>query len=371
MNIAIYTTAHGYGHASRSYEIAQTLVEQNAELKVYFISSAPDSFFAGQEHPRIIRRAARLDAGIRQIDSLQMDLLGTLTDLDHLATESESLISREAEALRKAAVSLVLVDLPFLAFEAATQAGVPAWGLSNFSWDWIYAAYLDEFPHLEVHIERIRRAYSLAEGVFRLPFHGGFDAFRQIVDIPLVARRSRLSKDEIRHRLGLEENAEVALFSFGGHPLSIRKLQRQQQVKLICTEPQADPGPPFKYLTNRWLIRSGLRYCDLVAAVDVVISKPGYGIVSECIANRTAMLYTQRGHFREFPILVDQMKAFIPAIEIAPADLQSGRWLEAYAELKKQPFPPPMDCNGADVVAEDLISIISGHWAQHAVPLRT
>ena len=30
-------------------------------------------------------------------------------------------------------------------------------------------------------------------------------------------------------------------------------------------------------------------------AADVVVTKPGYGIISECIANDTAILYTSRG----------------------------------------------------------------------------
>ena len=45
----------------------------------------------------------------------------------------------------------------------------------------------------------------------------------------------------------------------------------------------------------------GYRYEDLVRAVDVVVTKPGYGIISECIANDTALLYTSRGDFREYP----------------------------------------------------------------------
>jgi hypothetical protein len=33
---------------------------------------------------------------------------------------------------------------------------------------------------------------------------------------------------------------------------------------------------------------AALSYPDLVAAADVVVSKPGYGIVSECVANGDA-----------------------------------------------------------------------------------
>ncbi len=49
---------------------------------------------------------------------------------------------------------------------------------------------------------------------------------------------------------------------------------------------------------------AGLLYQDLVAAADVVVSKPGYGIVSECVANGTALLYTSRGRFIEYDLFV-------------------------------------------------------------------
>jgi hypothetical protein len=42
----------------------------------------------------------------------------------------------------------------------------------------------------------------------------------------------------------------------------------------------------------------GLRDEGLVAAVDVVVSKPGFGIIAECIANDTVLLYTSRGRLR-------------------------------------------------------------------------
>ena len=55
----------------------------------------------------------------------------------------------------------------------------------------------------------------------------------------------------------------------------------------------------------------GYRYEDLVRAVDVVVTKPGYGIISECLANDTALLYTSRGDFREYQVLVDAMPTFL------------------------------------------------------------
>ena len=66
------------------------------------------------------------------------------------------------------------------------------------------------------------------------------------------------------------------------------------------------PGAPdgIHQVIEEQLYGSGLRYEDLVAACDVVATKPGYGIIAECVANRTAILYTSRGRFVEYDVLV-------------------------------------------------------------------
>ncbi len=74
------------------------------------------------------------------------------------------------------------------------------------------------------------------------------------------------------------------------------------------------------------LEEAGVRYEDLVAAADVVVSKPGYGIVSECIANQTALLYTSRGVFAENDVLIAGMQRVLRSRFISQDDLRSGRW---------------------------------------------
>src|SRR6185503_13323440 len=84
----------------------------------------------------------------------------------------------------------------------------------------------------------------------------------------------------------------------------------------------------------------GYRYEDLVRAVDVVVTKPGYGIISECLANDTALLYTSRGDFREYQVLVDAMPAFLRCSFINHDDLFAGRWARHLGELLAQSAPP-------------------------------
>jgi L-arabinokinase len=89
----------------------------------------------------------------------------------------------------------------------------------------------------------------------------------------------------------------------------------------------------------------------------VVISKPGYGIVSECIANQTAMLYTSRGRFIEYDVFVAEMPRFLRCRFIPQDDLLAGRWTDAISSLLAQPDPPERArVDGAEVAAALILS---------------
>ena len=94
-------------------------------------------------------------------------------------------------------------------------------------------------------------------------------------------------------------------------------------------------------------------------AVDVVVSKPGYGIISECLANDTALLYTSRGHFVEYEVLVAAMPRFLRCGFIDHDDLFEGRWAAHLDAVLSQPAPPESPpTNGADVAAASLLEMI-------------
>ena len=82
---------------------------------------------------------------------------------------------------------------------------------------------------------------------------------------------------------------------------------------------------------------TGVRYEDLVGAAEAVVTKPGYGIISECIANDAAMLYTSRGHFPEYDVLVEEMPKYLRSAFISHDDLFAGKWESHLDKLLAQP----------------------------------
>jgi len=112
----------------------------------------------------------------------------------------------------------------------------------------------------------------------------------------------------------------------------------------------------------RWLATgevesTGLDYPDLVGAVDVVVTKPGYGIVTDCIGAGTRMVYTDRGDFPEYPILVQGLTEHLPAAFASNEDVCAGHLGEALESVLSRPVPPTPDLSGADRAAERLLDL--------------
>jgi L-arabinokinase len=89
------------------------------------------------------------------------------------------------------------------------------------------------------------------------------------------------------------------------------------------------------------------------------VTKQGYGIVSECIANETAVLYTSRGHFPEYDVIVKEMPQYVRSAFIEQNDLFAGKWEPHLDKLIAQPKPKKKaDTSGAEEAAETLLKTL-------------
>jgi L-arabinokinase len=302
--------------------------------------------FADVAGPSVDVQVLEADTGVAQLDSLHLDEDETARQAGAFFAGFERRVAIEAEMIRGAGANLVVGDIPPLAFAAAARAGVPSLAIGNFTWDWIYSIY-PAFDRLAPDaIPAIRRAYATATRALRLPLHGGFEPMAAVTrDIPFIARRSTRDAADTRRLLGLSGDRPIVLPSFGGYgaDLPLDALRRSERFTLIESARE---------------LPAGLHYQDLVAAADVVVSKPGYGIVSECVANGTALLYTSRGRFVEYDLFVDEMPRLLRCRFLPQDDLFAGRWADGVDALLAQPPPAgilPID--GAAIAAREILAM--------------
>ena len=343
MVIAFYISGHGFGHASRSIELIRALVDRNPSLHVLVKTTAPKWLVDVAALERVSWQHIETDVGMTQHDSITIDLADTIRRAVEFYRRFDRRADAEARTLEAESTALVLGDIPPLAHAAAARAGIRSIGIGNFTWDWIYEHYPAFQADAPAVLEQIRKSYALADRALRLPMHGGFATFKEVVDVPLVARRSTRPREETRRMLNVPADRPLVLASFGAYGVSGMVPEHED---LTVLAPAAALAPP-------------LRYQDIVAAADLVLTKPGYGIVSECIANGTPMLYTSRGDFAEYDVFVAEMPRYLRCRFIPEDDVKAGRWRAHIDALLAQPAPPErVQINGAEVAAETIVGLI-------------
>jgi L-arabinokinase len=301
----------------------------------------------------------RLDVGLVQLDSIRFDLDASRKAVEDLCRYREELIERETAFLEEGGFAGMAADIPFLPFEAAARAGLPAVGISNFTWDWIYESYARSDARWKPLVQWIRSCYAHADLLLQLPMHGDCSAFQRIRQVPLVARHARTGRRETRRRLGIGEGRAAYLVSFFALDLE------NGAERLLESIPDAF----FLYKKPLdWTLANGLcldpfedlSYVDVVNAVDAVITKPGYGIVADCLAHGVPMIYSDRGEFPEYPLLVKAVEESLPCVFLPSQELYAGRWERAIRELSSQSSRgTALRSDGGQVCARELLDFFA------------
>jgi hypothetical protein len=356
--IVAYVSGHGYGHATRVAEVLREVRARDAAIPLGVVTSAPAALFRRAVAGKIAVRAVECDVGLVQKDALSIDEAETARTWKAFHRDNGDRVDAEWRFLRHSGAKVVLGDVPPLAFEAASEAGLPSVALANFSWDWIYRHLSRRQPALVEAAGWAAAAYRRAGLLLKLPFAGDLSAFPTAVDIPLVARRPRVPKEDARRRLSLGE-APVVLLSFGGLGLASfdpGTLASMPGVQFVAVDAAPSSATNLRAVPAAELEALELRYEDVVGASDAVVTKPGYGIVSDAIAAGTRLVYTERGDFPEYPILVEGMQRYLPCAHVSNEDLLAGRLRGPLEDVLARPVPPPPDLSGASAAAEGLLA---------------
>jgi len=359
LTIAFYISGHGYGHSTRMIEVIRELFKHRPDVFCHIKTDAPrwlfDMDLSGPYASRYVYHPCAIDVATVQADSFSVDRLATLRKARQFFENAPGRVAAEADFLQRHNVRLLIGDIPPLSFEIAAAAGVPSLAVANFSWDWIYKPYAEALPEFHGIIERIRNAYGKADLLLRLPLFGDLSAFRRREDIPFIARKAEGDREKVFRDLNLPWPTEKKLVLVAFRPGDLAKVNLAplgglDDVLFVFFSLQpalknAYTLPPVRY-----------PFKELVAASDAVISKPGYGIVSECIANRTPLLYTPREDFIEYDVLVAGLNEYAVSRALRLDDFFSGNWEPQLRTLFSTPRHwKPVAIDGAAIAAEMIL----------------
>ena len=297
-----YVSGHGYGHAVRAMQVGRALAGDHG-YKVIMKTAAPRRLFP--ENMTI--KPGDVDPGPAQLDCLTTDKENTLRRFSKMVENLERDAEKEMGDVEKHKPSVIVSDISPLGVEAGVMARLPTIVVANFLWDWILRDYAAERPSFGAIADFLTGVYSKATAILRTPLSGGMEGYDNVIDIPLIARRSAKTKAQARKALGLPASGRFALVSFGG--MGGDRFFENIEDRITA----------FELLVPGSGRRSGgpeAPHEDLMAAADVVIGKMGYGLCSELIAARRPLLYTPRDDFIEYKVLASESRKYISVEEV-------------------------------------------------------
>ncbi|XP_059634505.1 L-arabinokinase-like [Cornus florida] len=356
---AYYVTGHGFGHATRVVEVARQLILAGHDVHV--VTGAPDFVFTTEiQSPRFFIRKVLLDCGAVQADALTVDRLASLEKYSQTAVVPRtSILATEVEWLKSIKADLVVSDVVPVACRAAADAGIRSVCVTNFSWDFIYAEYVMAAGiHNRSIVWQIAEDYSHCELLIRLPGYSPMPAFRDVVDVPLVVRRSHKSREEVRKDLGIGDDVKLLLFNFGGQAAGWKLKEDYLPagwVCLVCGASDKQEIPP-----NFVKLPKDVYTPDLAAASDCMLGKIGYGTFSEALAYRLPFVFVRRDYFNEEPFLRNMLEYYEGGVEMIRRDFLTGNW--APYLMRAVSLKPCYEggINGSEMAARVLQDTASG-----------
>jgi len=352
--IAAFITPHGFGHTTRAIAVLETLQDRCPGLAIEIFTNVAEHLFQESLENYTIHQVVP-DIGIIQHDALHNDLPATITALDRLLPFPAELLRTLTEKVQ--GCSCILCDIAPLGIVVAESAGIPSVLVENFTWDWIYQPYTVAYPDLGRHAETLTAMYSRA--TLHIQTEPICNPSAGAHTCPTISRKTCTSATQIRQQLGLVKQ-KLILITLGGVDFSMPHWQQLDDLNncffVLAGQPEYQKISPNCLALPH---QSKFYHPDLIKAADLVIFKSGYSTVAECLQAGTRAVCIARPSFAESAVLAEFIRERLGGVILHEDEFISGSWVTRLPEFLALPAPSPAIENGADRVAELLLSRFS------------
>jgi len=258
-------------------------------------------------------------------------------------------VAAEADDLRARGVDALLANAAYLPLAGAAQASIPCAGMCSLNWADLFKHYFAAQPWAPAIHAQMLAAYNAAGGFLRVTPGMPMADFANRREIGPIARIGRRDRAGVAAGFGIEAGERWVLVAMGGMEFRL-PVERWPQL----------PGVawlvPAAWQAQRADVRAfdsfGTHFTDLLANVDAVITKPGYGTFAEAACNGVPVLYVERDDWPEERYLADWLVQHGRAGTVTRAQLMSGDVLAALeAVWRMAPPPVPAPTGAADAAA--------------------
>jgi hypothetical protein len=299
-HLLLALSGHGYGHLAQCAPVINALWRDRPDLRLTVCGALPRNIVEDRLDRPFDYRCVELDPVLQMFSAWEVDVPASQQVYRAFHDHRGAGLQQDMDMLREFSPDLIVADIPWRILSAAAQLGIPAIGMCSLNWAAIYAAYCRGDSKDQEMIDQMTSGYQAAQ-VFLTPEPSiPMPQLGNIQEIGPIARQGTRQKASVCTRLELSQNTKFVLVALGG----------------ITTEMPLGHWPRID--NTVWLFSSeehlqrddcldvstlGLPFIDVLASVDVVLTKPGYGTYTEAVCNGVPVLTIERPDWPETAVL--------------------------------------------------------------------
>ncbi len=336
MHLLVDITAHGLGHLAQTAPVLNALRGHRPKLRLTVRSAIPRERLALRIAGDFDHVPEARDFGFVMHNAVDIDLAASTERYRAFHADWPQRVAAEADWLRDHKVDAVLSNVAYLPLAAAAQAGIPAVGLCSLNWADLFRHYFGNEPWAhDIHAQMLA-AYNSAATFLRVTPGLSMADFTHLHDVGPIARLGHADGVELRERLGIASNQRCVLLAMGGMEFRLPMADWPQTPGITWLLP-AVWGVQRKDV--RTVEDAQIEFTDLLASVDAVITKPGYGTFAEAACNGIPMLFLERDDWPETAHLAAWATRHNRVMEVRREHLLAGDVIDALDALWRMPAP--------------------------------
>lgn len=275
MNCLLLVSDEGFGHTVRQSCVANELARRGANITfqcrdpVQLAVRILDKRIKIHEHFNLIRLA-------KQRGSVNIELTYNL--LENYISMSEKWIDDMINSPHVLNADLIITDIVEEAGVLSKKLGKPVVAISHLTWHWLLRELDSRFEEISQYLK------TCLDGILEFlypPFSKYPQQFPNSRPINLIARKPR-RRQEVRKELEVKDDKIIVLFAGGGTSVwkdlfySIKNISTKKSFVFLADLLTASD--------NIKSVPIPFRLHDYINASDLVISRGGYGTISEALA---------------------------------------------------------------------------------------
>lgn len=292
--IAFFISDHGFGHASRNIPIIRYILEVNNDINIIIKTGKVQGEFIrgliGDVNKRVTYYFDNMDVGlVLKEGSLDIHVEKLTEKVNMYINSFDNRSLNEEMFLKENRIDLVVSDIVPWIFKSTKALNIPSILISNFTWVGIYKEHLSE----EI-CEKYKECYRLADKAlfYELYMEEMKNYIRNYEEVSLCSRDFDLEKaDKIKQSF----KKPIVYISVG------RSVDLNEEIDVSSLEYNFIVTDGIKLIGNNvyYLDKETPNTQDYLMASDFVITKAGFGTISEALLGKKKIAVLSRDNVAE------------------------------------------------------------------------